>query len=71
MAKVSIHAIELRHLRYFVAIVDAGSFSRAAAAIHVFVERPGRRWLRARLAPQRADPVEAQRSVHSDQGEPF
>ena len=43
----------------------------AAAAIHVFVEQPGRRWLRARLAPQRADPVEAQRSVHSDQGEPF
>lgn len=43
----------------------------AAAAIHVFVERPGRRWLRARLAPQRTDPVEARRSVHSDQGEPF
>ena len=43
----------------------------AAAAIHVFVEQPSRRWLRARLAPQRADPVEAQRSVHSDQGEPF
>ena len=43
----------------------------AAAAIHVFVERPGRRWLRACLAPQRADPIEAKRSVHSDQGEPF
>lgn len=43
----------------------------AAAAIHVFVERPGRRWLRAWMAPQRADPVEARRSVHSDQGEPF
>ncbi len=43
----------------------------AAAAIHVFVEQPGRRWLRRRLAPQRADPVEARRSVHSDQGEPF
>ena len=43
----------------------------AAAAIHVFVERPGRRWLRERMAPQRADPVEARRSVHSDQGEPF
>ncbi len=43
----------------------------AAAAIHVFIERPGRRWLRARTAPQRADPVEARRSVHSDQGEPF
>lgn len=43
----------------------------AAAAIHVFVERPGRRWLRNRMAPQRADPVEARRSVHSDQGEPL
>ena len=43
----------------------------AAAAIHVFVEQPGRRWLRDRMAPQRADPVEARRSVHSDQGEPF
>ena len=43
----------------------------AAAAIHVFVEQPGRRWLRARMAPQPADPVEARRSVHSDQGEPF
>ena len=42
-----------------------------AAAIHVFVERPGRRLLRAWMAPQRADPVEARRSVHSDQGEPF
>jgi LysR family transcriptional regulator, nitrogen assimilation regulatory protein len=27
--------LQLRHLRYFVGIVDAGSFSRAAAAIHV------------------------------------
>ena len=43
----------------------------AAAAIHVSVERPGRRWLRERIAPERADPVEARRSVHSDQGEPF
>lgn len=43
----------------------------AAAAIHVFVEQPGRRWLRERMAPQRADPVEARRSVHSDQGEPL
>ena len=43
----------------------------AAAAIHVFVEQPGRRWLRARMAPQPADPVEARRSIHSDQGEPF
>ena len=43
----------------------------AAAAIHVFVERPGRRLLRAWMVPQRADPVEARRSVHSDQGEPF
>ena len=43
----------------------------AAAAIHVFVERPGRRLLRAWMAPPRADPVEARRSVHSDQGEPF
>jgi peptidoglycan/LPS O-acetylase OafA/YrhL len=43
----------------------------AAAAIHVLVERPGRRWLRAWMASPRADPVEARRSVHSDQGEPF
>lgn len=43
----------------------------AAAAIHVFVERPGRRLLREWMAPQRVDPVEAKRSVHSDQGEPF
>ena len=42
-----------------------------AAAIHVLVEQPGRRWLRGRMAPQRADPIEAKRSVHSDQGEPF
>lgn len=27
--------LQLRHLRYFVSIVDAGSFSRAAASIHV------------------------------------
>jgi LysR family nitrogen assimilation transcriptional regulator len=27
--------VQLRHLRYFVSIVDAGSFSRAAATIHV------------------------------------
>ena len=27
--------LQLRHLRYFVKIVEAGSFSRAAAAIHV------------------------------------
>ena len=43
----------------------------AAAALHVFGERPGRRLLRAWMAPQRADPVEARRSIHSDQGEPF
>ena len=43
----------------------------AAAAIHVLVERPGRRLLRAWMAPQRADPAETRRSVHSDQGEPF
>jgi len=43
----------------------------AAAAIHIFVERPGRRLLRAWMTPQRADPVEARRSFHSDQGEPF
>lgn len=43
----------------------------AAAAIHVSVEQPGRRWLRERTAPQGTDPVEAKRSVHSDQGEPF
>lgn len=42
-----------------------------AAAIHVFIERPGRRVLRRWMAPRRADPVEARRSVHSDQGEPF
>ena len=27
--------MQLRHLRYFVGIVDAGSFSRAAESIHV------------------------------------
>src|SRR5271155_5822066 len=27
--------MQLRHLRYFVRIVEAGSFSRAAATIHV------------------------------------
>lgn len=43
----------------------------AAAAIHVFVEQPGRLWLRARLVPQRIGSIEAKRSVHSDQGEPF
>lgn len=43
----------------------------AAAAIHVFVERPGRQWIRRRTVPARADPAEARRSVHSDQGEPF
>ena len=43
----------------------------AAVAIHVFVERPGRRGLRAWMAPQRADAAEARRSAHSDQGEPF
>ena len=43
----------------------------AAAAIHVFVERPGRQWLRRRMASQRADPLENRRSVHSDPGEPL
>lgn len=43
----------------------------AAAAIHVFVEQPGRRWLRSRMTPGRTDPAEAKRSAHSDQGEPF
>ena len=43
----------------------------AAAAIHVFVEQPGRRWLREWMTPRPVDPVEAKRSVHSDQGEPF
>lgn len=43
----------------------------AAAAIHSLIEQPGRRWLRARMAPQRADSTEAGRSVHTDQGEPF
>jgi peptidoglycan/LPS O-acetylase OafA/YrhL len=42
-----------------------------AAAIHVYVERPGRRWIRGRMAPKGADLVAARRSVHSDQGEPF
>jgi DNA-binding transcriptional LysR family regulator len=28
-------SLQLRHLRYFVKIVEAGSFSRAAATIHV------------------------------------
>src|SRR4029079_13640274 len=27
--------MQFRHLRYFVSVVEAGSFSRAAAAIHV------------------------------------
>lgn len=43
----------------------------AAATIHVFVERPGRGWLRRRMASQRAGDAEARRTVHSDQGEPF
>ncbi|WP_242078219.1 acyltransferase family protein [Brevundimonas diminuta] len=43
----------------------------AAAAIHVFIEQPGRRWLRTRMTPRRADAVEARRSAHSNQGEPF
>ncbi|QLQ13480.1 MAG: acyltransferase [Brevundimonas sp.] len=43
----------------------------AAAAIHVYVERPGRIWLRARLGSRRVDPGVAARSVLSDQGEPF
>lgn len=43
----------------------------AAAAIHVFVEQPLRRWLRSRMTPGRTDPAEAKRSAHSDQGEPF
>ena len=43
----------------------------AAAAIHVFVERPGRGWLRRRMGPQHADPAEARRTVRSDQGEPL
>ena len=43
----------------------------AAAAIHVFVEQPGRRWLRSKMTPGRTDPAEARRSAHSDQGEPF
>ncbi len=43
----------------------------AAAAIHVFVERPGRGWLRRRMGPQHADPAEARGTVRSDQGEPL
>lgn len=43
----------------------------AAAAIHVCVEQPGRRWLRSRITAGRADPVEVRRSTHSDQGETF
>jgi len=43
----------------------------AAAAIHVFVERPGRGWFRRRMGPPRVDPAEARRTVRSDQGEPL
>lgn len=43
----------------------------AAAAIHVLVERPGRRVLRGMFAPMSSDPSEARRSVRSDQGEPL
>jgi peptidoglycan/LPS O-acetylase OafA/YrhL len=43
----------------------------AAAAIHVFVERPGRGWLRRRTGPQHIDPDEAKRTIRSDQGEPL
>lgn len=32
---LSVSGMQLRHLRYFVKIVEAGSFSRAAATIHV------------------------------------
>lgn len=42
----------------------------AAAAIHVLVERPGRHLLRKWTVPK-TDPVEARRSIRSDQGEPF
>ena len=35
MAKVSIHAIELRHLRYFVAAAEYGSFRKAGASIGI------------------------------------
>ncbi len=43
----------------------------AAAAIHLYVERPGRRLLRGWFVPRAGDPAEARRSVRSDQGEPF
>lgn len=43
-----------------------------AALIHVFVERPGRRWLRARLSLKRGvSPAVERRLGRSDQGEPF
>lgn len=44
----------------------------AAAAIHVAVERPGRRFIRGLFARrQPIPPEERARTVHSDQGEPF
>jgi peptidoglycan/LPS O-acetylase OafA/YrhL len=43
----------------------------AAAAIHHFVERPGRRVLRGLFAPMPLGSSEAKRSARSDQGEPL
>jgi peptidoglycan/LPS O-acetylase OafA/YrhL len=43
----------------------------AAAAIHLFVERPGRKVLRGMFAPTPPDSLESRRSVRSDQGEPL
>ena len=43
----------------------------AAATIHGLVERPGRHLLPEWMVPKANDPVEARRSIRSDQGEPF
>ena len=43
MVKLPIHALELRHLRYFVAAAEHGSFRKAGAAIGVHQSAFGRR----------------------------